>query len=151
MSQSLKDELKTKKFRNHHQEVALNILYTSGWIHSRLLPILKTYGLSAQQYNVLRILRGSTPHTLSLGELKSRMLDRMSDTSRIVDRLVKSGYVRRSTDRTDRRVSPIGITEKGMKLIEALDEKDHELDAITGNLNKEEALLLSRLLDKIRS
>lgn len=151
MSQSLKEELKMKKFRNHHQEVALNIIYTSGWIQSRHLAILKEFGISAQQYNVLRILRGSSPQPLSLGELKSRMLDRMSDTSRIVDRLATSGLVKRTTDRTDRRISAIAITEKGQRIISALDEKEIEIDEITGNLDKEEALLLSRLLDKIRS
>jgi DNA-binding MarR family transcriptional regulator len=151
MSPLIKEELKQSNFRNPHQQVQVNIIYTSGWIQSEHMQIFKQYGLSHQQYNVLRILKGSYPEALSLGSIKSRMLDRMSDTSRVVERLRKTGLLKRNVAANDRRVARIIITEKGLKLLDEMKSKEAEMDKMTGNLSNEEAELLSSLLDKIRS
>jgi DNA-binding MarR family transcriptional regulator len=87
---------------------------------------------------------------MSTQQIRERMLDKMSDTSRIVDRLVVKGLVKKATCKSDRRLVDITITEKGKKLLERLDERQDELDNIIGNLSRKEAMVLSDLLDKIR-
>ncbi|MBL7924169.1 MAG: MarR family transcriptional regulator [Bacteroidia bacterium] len=150
MSPSIKEELQQKSFRNPHQQVQVNILFTSGWIESRHLQIFKKFGISHQQYNVLRILKGSHPNSLNLGQIKSRMLDRMSDTSRIVERLRTSGYLKRLTSPDDRRVAKIMITEKGLQLLAKMANEEKVLDGISHGLTDDEAKQLSELLDKLR-
>jgi DNA-binding MarR family transcriptional regulator len=150
MGKKIHEEIQQKSFRNHHQEVQLNIIFTATWLQSKHAEIFKKHGLSAQQYNVLRILRGSHPEELSLGSIKSRMVDRMSDTSRIVDRLHKTGLVKRVTDLSDRRVAKIAITEKGLKLLSDMDKEEIALDGITENISFEDASILSELLNKLR-
>lgn len=151
MGKSIKEEIQQKQFRNVHQMVQLNIVFTSGWLQNKHLNILKPYGLSHQQYNVLRILKGSYPETLNLGQVKAKMLDRMSDTSRIVDRLVKSGLVSRSIDSKDRRIAKIKITDKGIKLLKEMAKEELNLDNLAGHLSEDEAFHLSELLDKLRT
>jgi DNA-binding MarR family transcriptional regulator len=106
--------------------------------------------ITPQQFNILRILRGSHPEPLSTLQIRERMLDKMSDTSRIVDRLIVKGLVKKGTCKEDRRLVDIIITDKGKKLLEKLDERQDEMDGIIGNLSKKEAAILSDLLDKIR-
>lgn len=151
MSKTINEELHQPKFRNQHQKVQLNILFTAGWIHSKTQQIFKTYGLSHQQYNVLRILKGAFPAVLSLGQIKDRMLDRMSDTSRIVDRLHLAGLLIRSTDVKDRRVANIRISEKGLNLLNEMEKEEANLDHISSQLSVAESEMLNALLDKIRS
>ena len=151
MHKPIQEVIQQRKFRNVHQEVQVNIIYTSGWIMDIHQKIFKRYGLSNQQYNVLRILRGSLPEALSLGMIKSRMLDRMSDTSRIVERLRKSGYIKRTTNSEDRRVAKITISEKGLQLLEQMQAEEAALDQVSSELTAEEATQLNFLLNKIRS
>ena len=106
--------------------------------------------ITPQQFNILRILRGSHPQPLSTLQIRERMLDKMSDTSRIVDRLIAKGLVKKGICKTDRRLVDVMITEKGKKMLERLDERQDELDNIMGNLSEKEAATLSELLDKIR-
>jgi len=150
MSKTIHEEIEQQKFRNHHQMVQLNILFTAGWIQNKHLQILKKYGLSHQQYNVLRILKGSFPKTLNLGQIKAKMLDRMSDTSRVVNRLFAVGLLTRTTDNKDRRVLKIKISEKGLGLLKEMEKEEINLDSITGQITAEEAIQLSQLLDKVR-
>ncbi|HRO71451.1 MAG TPA: MarR family transcriptional regulator, partial [Chitinophagaceae bacterium] len=103
-----------------------------------------------QQFNILRILRGSHPQPLSTLQIRERMLDKMSDTSRIVDRLITKGLVKKAICKTDRRLVDVLITEKGRKMLERLDLRPDEMDNIVGNLSEKEATTLSELLDKLR-
>lgn len=151
MHQSINEVIQQRKFRNIHQEVQVNLIYTSGWVMDHHQKIFKKFGLSNQQYNVLRILRGSLPDALSLGQIKGRMLDRMSDTSRIVERLRKSGLIKRSTNTTDRRVAKITIAEKGLALLEEMASEEGNLDIASKGLSEEEARQLNELLNKLRS
>lgn len=150
MGKKIHEEIQQKAFRNHQQEVQLNIIFTSAWLQSKHAAIFKKYSLSSQQYNVLRILRGALPEEVSLGTIKSRMVDRMSDTSRIVERLHKTGLIKRTTDQTDRRISKITISEKGLMLLSEVDKEESTLDSLTSNLTNEEATTLSNLLNKMR-
>lgn len=139
------------KFRNEHQKATINLIYTYGWVTERTKEIISGEEVTPQQFNILRILRGSHPQPLSTLQIRERMLDKMSDTSRIVDRLVVKGLVKKGTSKVDRRLVDITITDKGRRLLEKLDARQDELDNIIGNLTKKEASVLSELLDKIRS
>ena len=138
------------KFRSEHQKASVNLLYTYGWITERTKEVFATEDITPQQFNILRILRGSFPQPLSTLQIRERMIDKMSDTSRIVDRLIAKGLVKKGTCKSDRRLVDVMITDKGKKLLERLDERQDELDNIIGNLSKKEAGILSELLDKIR-
>jgi DNA-binding MarR family transcriptional regulator len=138
------------KFRNDYQKASVNLLYTYGWITERTKEVFAAEDITPQQFNILRILRGSYPQPLSTLQIRERMLDKMSDTSRIVDRLIAKGVVKKATCKTDRRLVDVMITEKGKKLLERLDERQDELDNIMSNLSVKEAVTLSDLLDKLR-
>lgn len=113
----LEDEIKTRQFRNQRQKLLLNILYTEGWLMSRQLTVLQRYDVTSQQYNILRILRGQFPRPCNVALLKERMLDKQSDVSRLVDRLVKKGLIERTVSAQDRRNLDILISEKGLELL----------------------------------
>lgn len=144
-------DIMQNKFRSEHQKAAINLMYTYGWINERSKEIFASEDITPQQFNILRILRGSHPQPLSTLQIRERMLDKMSDTSRIVDRLVTKGLVKKGTCRKDRRLVDVMITDKGKKVLERLDKRENELDNILGNLSKKDAATLSELLDKIRT
>jgi MarR family transcriptional regulator, 2-MHQ and catechol-resistance regulon repressor len=139
------------RFLNEHQRALVNILFTYGWVMERIKEFLKPVDITPQQFNILRILRGSRPQPLSTLQIRERMLDKMSDTSRIVDRLVAKGWVNKSTSRQDRRLVDIIISNKGIKLLEKLDDRQDELDGILKNISEKDAAALSKILDKIRN
>lgn len=143
-------DISQAKFRNEYQKATINLIYTVNWLTEKTKEIFATEDITPQQFNILRILRGSYPEPLSTLQIRERMLDKMSDTSRIVDRLVTKGLVRKVVCRTDRRLVDITITDKGRKLLERLDLRQDELDEIIGNISRKEAAVLSDLLDKIR-
>jgi MarR family transcriptional regulator, 2-MHQ and catechol-resistance regulon repressor len=139
------------KFRNEHQKAIVNLLYTYNWVTEKSKELFASEDITPQQFNILRILRGSHPTPLSTLQIRERMLDKMSDTSRIVDRLIAKGLVKKGICKDDRRLVDVMITEKGKKLLERLDARQDEIDNIIGNLSKKEASSLSELLDKIRA
>jgi DNA-binding MarR family transcriptional regulator len=143
------DILQTK-FRNEYQKATINLLYTYNWITERTKELFASEDVTPQQFNILRILRGSHPKPLSTLQIRERMLDKMSDTSRIVDRLIAKGLVKKGICKDDRRLVDVMITEKGKKLLERLDDRQDEMDNIIGNITRKEAIQLSELLDKIR-
>jgi DNA-binding MarR family transcriptional regulator len=144
-------DIRQAKFRNEYQKASVNIIYTYGWLTEKTKKLFACEDITLQQFNILRILRGSHPEPLSTLQIRERMLDKMSDTSRIVDRLIVKGLVKKATCKMDRRLVDIIITDKGQKLLERLDARQDELDGIMGNLSKKEAAALSDLLDKIRN
>jgi DNA-binding MarR family transcriptional regulator len=143
-------DIQQSKFRNVHQKAAINIIYTMGWMRDQTKAIFDTEDVTPQQFNILRILRGSYPTPLSTLQIRERMLEKMSDTSRIVDRLITKGLVKKLTCKEDRRLVDVIISDKGKKLLERLDTRQDEIDKVLGNLSEKEATLLSDLLDKIR-
>ena len=147
----IEKDIQQLKFRNAYQKAVVNLIYTSNWLRERTSGIIEAEGITPQQFNILRILRGSHPMPLSTLQIRERMLDKMSDTSRIVDRLVTKGFVKKYICKKDRRLVDVIIAEKGMKMLERLDKRQDEMDAILGNLTEKEASSLSKLLDKIRS
>jgi DNA-binding MarR family transcriptional regulator len=146
----IEKDIHQEKFRNDFHRAYVNLFFTYGWLMERVKGVLNGFEITPQQYNILRILRGSHPAPLSTLQIRDRMLDKMSDTSRIVDRLVVKNFVTKRTNDIDKRLVDISITETGLQLLQHLDEKDVQLDAILCNLSQEEAVALNTMLDKIR-
>ncbi|MBN8857633.1 MAG: MarR family transcriptional regulator [Sphingobacteriales bacterium] len=147
---SLEQDIKQAKFRNEHHKASINIIYTYNWVMERQKALFDAENITPQQFNILRILRGSAPRPISTLQIRERMLDRMSDTSRIVDRLVLKGLAGKKTCTSDKRLVDISITDTGLKLLQRLDAKNAEMDATLGALSEDEVKTLNILLDKIR-
>jgi MarR family transcriptional regulator, 2-MHQ and catechol-resistance regulon repressor len=145
----IEKDIHQASFKNARQKAMVNVLFTYGWLLERIKNVLATEDITHQQYNILRILRGSAPHPLSTLQIRERMLDKMSDTSRIVDRLILKGLVKKTICVTDKRLVDVVITDKGQKLLKKLDQETKGLDDII-NLSDSESEELSHLLDKLR-
>ena len=146
---SLENELQ-QKFRNEPQKAILNILYTSYFIQDRMNALFKEYDITRQQYNVLRILRGQHPGHASVNLIRERMLDKMSDASRIVERLRLKGMVVRKGAEKDKRAVEVTITESGLQLLREMEQPVEEFDSLLRNLSQDETRQLNTLLDKVR-
>ncbi|WP_026750857.1 MarR family winged helix-turn-helix transcriptional regulator [Sediminibacterium sp. C3] len=142
-------DIQQENFRSIYQKLSINLIFSTNWITEKIKNILQEEDITPQQYNILRILRGSKK-PLSTLQIRERMLDKMSDTSRIVERLVKKELVEKKTSNIDKRLVDVSIAESGLELLKRLDQKNEELDAILQNLSPEEAAGLSDLLDKMR-
>lgn len=147
---SIENDINQRQFRNEYQKGLINLIFTYNWATERLKSFFEKGGLTMQQFNILRILRGSD-RPLSTLEIRERMLDKMSDTSRIVDRLVIKGLTKKTVCKTDKRLVDVVITEKGKKMLEKLDKYQSELDSLLGNITEAEAKTFNKLLDKIRN
>lgn len=144
-----KDIRQNRKFRNNRHKAIVNLVFTHGWLKEKLQQLFAREDISMQQYNILRILRGSTVPISTL-EIRERMLDKMSDTSRIVDRMLTKKLVKKNASKVDKRLVDVSITSKGKKLLTKLDAYSTEMDEIAKNLTEEEANILNNLLDKLR-
>lgn len=147
---NIEEEIKQTKFRNVQQKTILNILFTSNWIQNKQKDFFEPYGITGQQYNILRILRGQHPNQISGAEIKSRMLDKNSDVSRLLDRLIGKNLVVKSQCPKDKRASDISISEAGLELLLKLDGAIDSQESHLMALTPEEASTLSSLLDKSR-
>ena len=145
----IEDEIKQKKFINAHQKAVINLVYTVNWMQDQHQKLFKSFNITAQQFNILRILKGQHPNSTSATEIKARMLDKNSDVSRLLDRLVVKNVIVKKACPTDKRAFDVNLTEAGLELLRTLDKKQSELDNIL-NLSEEEAYQLSDLLDKSR-
>lgn len=146
----IEKDIQQSKFRNAHQKASINLIYTLAWLKDKTKTIFEAEDITSQQFNILRILRGSFPQPLSTLQIRERMLEKMSDTSRIVDRLILKGLVKKVICKNDRRLVDVIITDKGKKLLERLDARQDDMDAVLSNLSEKDANILSDLLDKIR-
>jgi len=146
---SLEKDINQPKFRTEHQKVIINLIYTYNWMNERLKSFFEKEDITPQQFNILRILRGAaTP--ISTLQIRQRMLDKMSDTSRIVDRLITKALVKKMICPGDKRMVDVTITAKGKKLLEKLDAFELTMDAIAGSLTEADAKNVNKLLDKMR-
>ena len=146
---SIEKDIQQAAFRNEYQKMGINLIFTANWLNEKVGKILSTENITQQQYNILRILRGSeTP--LSTLKIRERMLDKMSDTSRIVDRLIAKELVEKSACQADKRLVDITLSKKGFQLLEKLDQFDAQIDAILKGINEKEANTINQILDKLR-
>ena len=147
----LEEAIKQKSFKSERQKLNLNFIYTYSWIINQQKGYYEEHELTMQQYNVLRILRGNYPEPYSTHMIRDRMLDKMSDVSRIVDRLCRKALVLSTQCTTDKRLVDVVITDDGLKLLEKMDKTISEQAKMFDNLSLEEQIQLNGLLDKIRS
>lgn len=146
---SIDKDISTSKFRNENHKAVVNLIFTHNWLMDNVKKIFDKGDITPQQYNILRILRGAK-QPLSTLQIRQRMLDKMSDTSRIVDRLIKKELVQKMVCSADKRLVDVTITDKGLELLEDLDKYNIEMDGILKELSNDEVILLNGLLDKLR-
>ncbi len=147
----LEEEIKQKKFKDEFQKLALNIMFTGNWLSNQSIKFFKPFGISPQQYNVLRILKGQYPNAISVNSITERMLDKNSNTSRLVDKLVAKNLVERTVCETDRRQVDVAITQKGIDLLIKMESVAEGMNiGFSKKITKEEAKLMNEILDKLR-
>ncbi|HMJ70658.1 MAG TPA: MarR family transcriptional regulator [Cyclobacteriaceae bacterium] len=146
----LEEDIRQQKFESEHQKAAINILYTGSWIYNGNAARLKKHGITPEQYNVLRILRGSHPSKLMLADVSSRMIDKNSNATRLVEKLRQKDLVNRELCENNRRQVDISITDKGLGMMKSIDSEEGEWIDTLKNISKSEAADLNRLLDKLR-
>jgi len=145
----IEQDISQATFRNDYQKAIINLIYTYNWMNEKMKKVFDKEDVTGQQYNILRILRGAGKPISTL-QIRERMLDKMSDTSRIVDRLVLKGLAKKTVCKDDKRLVDVSISNKGKTLLEKIDRYEKDMDAILGNLTDAEAIILNKLLDKIR-
>jgi DNA-binding MarR family transcriptional regulator len=145
----IEKDIQQTNFRNEFQKMSITIIYTANCLNEKIGQILATEVITQQQYNILRILRGSEC-PLSTLKIRERMLDKMSDTSRIVDRLIVKGLVEKTACIKDKRLVDITVTKKGLQLLEKLDALNEQIDSILNGVSEKEAHTINQILDKLR-
>lgn len=136
-------------FSGEEQKSIIGLIFVGNWITSRHQRFFKQYEITLQQFNILRILRGQHPKAANIGLLRERMLDRMSDVSRLVERLRIAELVERTPNDNDRRSVDVKITKKGLGLLKEIDENMNEMYQLSSGLSEKELKLLNELLDKL--
>lgn len=150
MGQALKQRLKQRKFRNPRQEVTLNLILASNFVRQMVDEICAEFGITSQQYNILRILRGAHPDGYRCAEIRERMLDRAPDITRRLDALEEMGLVKRRRSSEDRRAVVSQITQRGLDLLAAIDPYMDQADArIAERLSLKDCRELSALCEKL--
>jgi DNA-binding MarR family transcriptional regulator len=146
----LEEELKQDKFHSAFQKAFLNVLVTSNWLESDTAQKLKPFGISSQQYNVLRILKGQGEKAISVNDIMSRMIDKMSNASRLVEKLRKKELIERVICEHDRRQVDVRINAKGLILLKSVDEEMNNIGEMSAKITGKDAQMLSEILEKIR-
>jgi DNA-binding MarR family transcriptional regulator len=148
---TIESEVKQEKFQSEFQKAAVNILFTGSWLYNLNVTFLKTFDVTPEQFNVLRILRGSHPKPMMLADITCRMIDKNSNATRLVEKLRVKGLVKREICKNNRRQVDISITDKGLMLLTKIDRSSDAWQSTLKNLTKAEAQQLNFLLDKLRS
>lgn len=146
----LEDEIKQSSFKSEQSKLIVNLIYTSNRLKEQITARLKENGLTMQQYNVLRIVRGAGETGSTTSEIRERLLDKMSDASRMVDRLVSMDLLEKVRDKEDRRIVFIYLTLKGGKLVNDLVKRE-EVESLAAGMDEKKAQQLNELLDCFRS
>ncbi len=148
----IEEAIKQSKFENSYQKAIINIIYTANWLRDQQQETFKDYDILPQHYNVLRIVNGRYPNAISPGEIKEVMLDKGNDVTRLIDKLVKKGFVKRNTCESNRRKIDIIITKEGINFLKQISEPfKKQIQLLTKALHEKDAEKLSNLLDKFRT
>ncbi len=148
---SIEQDIKQEKFESEFHKAGVNILFTSSWLYNINAIRLKVHDITPEQYNVLRILRGSHPKALMLAEITCRMIDKSSNATRLVEKLRQKGFVKRDICENNRRQVDISITPKGLEILAKIDKDPDSLMMALKKLSKADSQELNRILDKIRA
>jgi len=147
----LEEDIKQKKFKNEHQKMMVNILFTANWINYTQAKLMKGFGITPQQFNILRILKGQLPEAASVNLLIERMLDKMSNASRLVEKLRIKGLVERKQSDKDRRQVDVIITNLGLDIVEKISKELEQFEkAFMQTISDLEAKEVNRILDLVR-
>jgi DNA-binding MarR family transcriptional regulator len=146
----IEDEIKQKDFKDDYRRLLVNLLFTNNWLNQQMAPFFRTFDLTLQQHNVLAILRGQHPDPVCFGAIQERMVDRNSNVTRLVDKLIEKGFVTRGICPDNRRMIEVRLTPSGLNLLEQIDISFPELYGRFHNLSPDEAVLVSKMLDKLR-
>ena len=147
----LEQAIQQSSFTSNDQKLTLNFIYTYNNFKEDQKNFFKPYDITPQQYNVLRILRGAYPNPYTTSQVRDRMLDKMSDASRIVERLVKKGLVNRTTTKSDKRLVDVVISDNGLNLLSSIDKPlENEMSGTFARFTEEEREIFTILLDKMR-
>jgi DNA-binding MarR family transcriptional regulator len=148
----IEEAIQQKKFKNEFLKADINIMYTASWLSLLKRQLLNDFDISWQQFNILRILKGQFPNTSPLKELSERMIDKTSNTSRLVDKLVDKGLVERNLCPRDRRRVDIVISKAGLDMIDEVSPVIEEgMSEVLARITEDEARMLNTILDKIRT
>lgn len=146
----LEEALQSTRFKDERHKATLNIMYTAYWFKSHLSISLKDMGLTTEQFNVMRILKGKHPEQMCVKDIASRMIEKSSNVPRIIDRLVIKKLVKRANSKEDKRETLISLTEKGMQQLEEANKIIDQVGNNTIGLDNQEAEALNALLEKMR-
>ena len=146
----LEDEIKQSKFRNEYHKLGVNIIYTANWLTHHHARHCKEFDITPEQFNILRILRGQYPNPATVNLLIERMLNKMSNASRLVEKLRKKGYVERKISKEDRRACDVLITQKGLDTLKEMDSMDKEMMKLMSHLSDNDVKKANEILDKMR-
>ena len=146
----LEQEIEQYHFSSEHLKLLINLQYTHNWAISKIKDFLSQFDLTVQQFNVLRIIRGQRPNPTTINLLRERMLDKMSDASRVVERLRQKGLIQRQKSEVDRRSVEVKITDEGLRVLERVDSEYAFLDNLLSNISAEQAREMNEYLDQIR-
>jgi len=147
----IEDEIKQQKFKDEFQKLFINLIFTSNWLYDQHSRFFKKFGITPQQYNVMRILNGQYPKPASVGMVLERMLDKSSNITRLVDKLASKNLVSRCENKENRRMQDLTITETGIEFLKNCQPEKEISSGLLKNISKEEAMIINNLLDKIRS
>jgi len=150
LTMTIEKEIQQEKFNNEFEKAAINILFTSSWLYNVNAGRLKSFDITPEQFNVLRILRGSHPKTMMLADITCRMIDKSSNATRLVEKLRQKGLLKREICENNRRQVDISITDKGLNVLKRIDSEEAEFLGTLKNISKSEAQELNRILDKLR-
>ncbi|MFZ1322491.1 MAG: MarR family transcriptional regulator [Ignavibacteria bacterium] len=146
----IEDEIKQTKFNSEYTKLIINLVYTGNRMNFKTNELLKVKNLTLQQYNVLRILRGQHPNPATVNMIIDRMLDKMSNASRIIDKLEDKKLAVRKINLKDKRCADVMISEKGLELLKELDSEIKNIEKSNIHLSLQEVKILNDLLDKLR-
>ncbi len=147
----LEDAIKQRSFKSEYEKLMINVLYSGIWLTQKYDTLFRPYGLTRQQYNVLRILRGQHPDPVTITSIMERMLDKSSNASRIVDRLEAKQLATRHISQQDRRAVDVRITQAGLDILAKLDQDLDQIEQRFSALSDQEMTMLNTLLDKLKS
>lgn len=146
----LEQAIQSSKFKNEVHKATLNILYTAWWLKTIMSNELKEFGLTHEQYNVLRILKGKHPEQICVKDISCRMIEKSSNVPRIIDRLVIKKLVKRADSPFDKRETVISLTQSGITILELTTEKINALMETTVIMKSQDAAQINMLLEKLR-
>jgi DNA-binding MarR family transcriptional regulator len=148
---TLEEEIKQSKFANEHIKANINVLFTANWLYNKFSVLLKPYNLTHEQFNVLRILKGSHPKEMCQKDILSRMIAPNSNLTLIIKKLVVKKLIKVSQSAIDKREYQIQITTQGLNLLKEIEKEFSKINKPLNGLSTSEAFHLNALLDKLRT